>query len=129
MVLPSEFEPFAVVVNEASCCGCPVIASNRVGAARDLIGPVDPTLIYPCGDVLALVGLLRNLFADRDSLKELGYAARRRMETWSPRENIAETMQAIRQAVAHAKGHVPSLPAESSSRNESSSKGRQRLSQ
>lgn len=128
MVLPSEYEPFAVVVNEASCCGCPVVASDRVGAARDLIGPVDPTLIYPCGDVLALVGLLRKLFADRDRLKELGYAARRRMETWSSRENIAETIQAIRQGIAHAKGHVPSLPAEPSLTDESSSKGRQRLS-
>ncbi len=35
MVLPSEYEPFAVVVNEAMCCGCPVIASDRVGAARE----------------------------------------------------------------------------------------------
>ena len=57
MVLPSEYEPFAVVVNEASCCSCPVVASDRVGAARDLIAPVDPTLIYPCGDVSALAGL------------------------------------------------------------------------
>ena len=129
MVLPSEYEPFAVVVNEASCCGCPVVASDRVGAARDLIGPVDPTLIYPCGDVPALVELLRNRFADRDSLKELGYAARRRMETWSPRENIAETIQAIRRAVAHARGHMSPVPAEPSSTDESSSKGRQRLSQ
>ena len=41
MVLPSEYEPFGVVVNEASCCGCPVAASDHVGAARDLIAPVD----------------------------------------------------------------------------------------
>ena len=34
MVLPSEYEPFAVVVNEASCCGCPVAASDRVEIGR-----------------------------------------------------------------------------------------------
>ena len=58
MVLPSEYEPFAVVVNEASCCGCPVVASDRVGAASDLIAPVHPGLIYPCGDLRALSSLL-----------------------------------------------------------------------
>jgi len=128
MVLPSEYEPFAVVVNEASCCGCPVVASDRVGAAWDLIRPVDPSLIYPCGDVPALGRLLGNLFADRDRLKELGYAARRRMQTWSPRENIAETIQAIGRAVAQSRGHMPTAPADPSSTNESSVKRGQRLS-
>jgi glycosyltransferase involved in cell wall biosynthesis len=124
MVLPSEYEPFAVVVNEASCCGCPVVASDRVGAARDLIAPVDPTLIYPCGDVSALAGLLRNLLADRVRLRELRHAARRRMETWSPGENIAGTIQAIRRAVARSRGHMATAPADLSSTNESSVKGK-----
>jgi glycosyltransferase involved in cell wall biosynthesis len=39
MVLPSEYEPFAVVVNEAMCCGCVVITSDRVRAAYDLVVP------------------------------------------------------------------------------------------
>jgi glycosyltransferase involved in cell wall biosynthesis len=59
MVLPSEYEPFGVVVNEASCCGCPVAASDRVGAATDLIAPVNPDFIFPCGDVPALTRLLQ----------------------------------------------------------------------
>lgn len=99
MVLPSEYEPFAVVVNEASCCGCPVVASDRVGAAQDLIAPVNPSFIYPCGNVNALGQLLRVVFADTDALADYRLAARRRMDTWSIRENIAGTVEAVRQAI------------------------------
>jgi len=99
MVLPSGYEPFAVVANEASCCGIPVVASDRVGAGRDLIVPVNHDLIYPCGDVPALARLLSQLLADRQRLRMLGNAARQRMESWSPRETIAGTVEAIRCAV------------------------------
>jgi glycosyltransferase involved in cell wall biosynthesis len=51
MVLHSEYEPFAVVVNEASCCRCPVAASDQVGATTDFIAPVNPDFVFPCGDV------------------------------------------------------------------------------
>ena len=69
MVLPSEYEPFAVVVNEASCCRCPVAASDRVGAARDLIEPVNPGLIFPCGDFEALARILRNISPTKSGLR------------------------------------------------------------
>ena len=32
LVLPSEYEPFGVVVNEALLCGCVAAVSDRVGA-------------------------------------------------------------------------------------------------
>ena len=103
MVLPSIYEPFAVVVNEASCCGCPVASSDRVGAARDLIATVDPGLIYPCGDVQALATILRNLLARPARLPGLGRAARQRMATWSPQETVAGTVEAISQALKHVR--------------------------
>jgi glycosyltransferase involved in cell wall biosynthesis len=100
MVLPSGYEPFAVVVNEASCCGCPVIASDRVGAAQDLIAPVNPSFIYPCGNVDALTQLLKAVLLNPVALTEYGRAARRRMETWSIRENISASVEAIRHAIS-----------------------------
>lgn len=101
MVLPSEYEPFAVVVNEASLCGCPVIASDRVGAAKDLIQPVDPRLIFPCGDIGALASLLAGLCRDPNRLAEQGRAARERMTNWSPQDNIKNTIEAVRRGVDH----------------------------
>jgi len=100
MVLPSEYEPFAAVVNEASCCGCPVVASDRVGAARDLIAPVDPGLIYPCGDLRALSTLLSKLCHDHRRLRELGRAAKDRMATWSTQDTAAGTVAAVGAALA-----------------------------
>jgi glycosyltransferase involved in cell wall biosynthesis len=100
MVLPSEYEPFAVVVNEAMCCGCPVAVSDSVGAARDLVLPVHREFIFPCGDIEALAGILRQVPAERSKLIELGRAGRRRMESWSPRENIEATLDAVARAVA-----------------------------
>lgn len=106
MVLSSEYEPFAVVVNEAICCGCPVIASDRVGAARDLVAPVAPELVYPCGDVEALSGALRSALLDRQHLASLAAAAGERIRSWSPKENIERTIEAIRTAVSR-KRHRP----------------------
>jgi glycosyltransferase involved in cell wall biosynthesis len=100
MVLPSEYDAFGVVVNEASCCGCPVIASDRVGAAQDLIAPVNPSFIYPCGNVNALADLLKVALADPILLAEWGRAARQRMDTWSICENISGIVEAIRRAIS-----------------------------
>jgi len=103
LVLPSSYEAFGVVVNEAYMCGCPVVASDHVGAARDLIATVNPTLVYPCGDVSALARILHDTLQDRTRLRQLGEAARRHMETWSPRENIAGTVEAVALGVSRVR--------------------------
>jgi glycosyltransferase involved in cell wall biosynthesis len=100
LVLPSEYEPFGLVVNEAMLCGCMAAASDQVGAARDLIAPVDPSFIYPCGDVTALAALLRRALSDPQQLSSLRAAAGERMKTWSPREYIASTLEAVERAVS-----------------------------
>jgi glycosyltransferase involved in cell wall biosynthesis len=99
LVLPSDYEPFGLVVNEAMLCGCAVAASDRVGAAGDLVAPIDPSFIYPCGNVAALSALLQRAFAEPAELQRFRSSARLRMETWSPRDYVAATLQALDAAV------------------------------
>jgi len=100
MVLPSGYEPFGVVVNEAMLCGCAVAVSDRVGAARDLVAPVNRNFVFPCGDVAALAKLLRDFMADPAQLVEYREAAARRIAAWSPAENVAATVDAIDRGVS-----------------------------
>jgi glycosyltransferase involved in cell wall biosynthesis len=104
MVLPSTYEPFAVVVNEAMCCGCPVMASDQVGAARDLVAPVAPDLVFPAGNVEALAAKLSSVARDRDRLGRLSEAARAHIRTWSPERNIEATIEAIETGVGRLRG-------------------------
>jgi glycosyltransferase involved in cell wall biosynthesis len=100
MVLPSEYEPFAVVVNEAMLCGCPVIASDRVGAGRDLIVPVAPELVFPFGDIDALAALLSRIATDRAALERFRELGRAHVQTWSPERNVDASVEAIKLALS-----------------------------
>jgi glycosyltransferase involved in cell wall biosynthesis len=104
MVLPSTYEPFAVVVNEAMCCGCPVMASDQVGAARDLVLPVAPDFVFPAGNVDALTGRLAAAAQNRERLPVLREASLAYIKTWSPERNMEATIEAIETAVKRVRG-------------------------
>src|SRR5262249_45678432 len=95
---------FAVVVNEAMRCGCPVIASDQVGAARDLIAPVRPEFVFPTGDVTTLARLLSAAFSDREKLRETAKIGLLHVEKHSPQITVAATVAAVRKAVERKRG-------------------------
>jgi glycosyltransferase involved in cell wall biosynthesis len=95
VVLPSKFEPFGLVVNEAMLCGLPVAISDRVGARFDLVRPNENGYVFPVGDVEALVGILKEILPDTARRASMGAAARQRMETWSPREYVDSVVRAV----------------------------------
>ncbi len=64
MVLPSDFEPWAVVVNEAMAAGGPVVASDVVGAAWDMVGDGVSGRLFPRGDLEGLVEALLDVTDD-----------------------------------------------------------------
>jgi glycosyltransferase involved in cell wall biosynthesis len=50
LILPSEHETWGIVINEAMCFGLPIIASNRVGSAVDLVKDGYNGFIFPFND-------------------------------------------------------------------------------
>jgi len=97
-VLPSIFEPWGLVINEAMNLGCPLIVSDQVGSAPDLVR-ADNGWVFPAGDAPALTDLLRAALAGagaRARLRRMGDASRRRIATWGLRETVAGMIDAAR---------------------------------
>ena len=100
-VLPSDYEPFGLVVNEAMLCGCAVAVSDRVGAGPDLVQAGITGFVFPCGDVESLAQILRELADDPARIQTLGVAASKRMQTWSFSEHVSGLLEAIERAIAN----------------------------
>ena len=94
-VLSSDYEPFGVVVNEAMLCGCPVIVSDQVGAIYDLVREGETGFIYPTGDIKALANILQKVFKNPEQLKRMSELATQQLQTWSPRENVEASLNAV----------------------------------
>jgi glycosyltransferase involved in cell wall biosynthesis len=80
LVLPSSYEPWGLVVNEALASGLPVIASDRVGAAHDL---VPEALRFPAGDPAGLERALQAWGSGRLPGGDAGREARARIAGFS----------------------------------------------
>lgn len=99
LVLPSEYEPFGVVVNEMMLCGHGAIVSDRVGAKFDLIRQGETGFVYPCGNVDALAKLLHATLSHPEVLRCYGEASKRRIAEWSPRAYVDSVACGIQRAI------------------------------
>jgi glycosyltransferase involved in cell wall biosynthesis len=107
MVIPSHYEPFGLVVNEAMLCGCPVIASDRVGSVRDLITHAETGFVYPCGQTDALAPLLQLVLSGPTRLASIRQNALRRISTWTLQANVDALVEAVERAVSRFRNSAP----------------------
>jgi glycosyltransferase involved in cell wall biosynthesis len=84
-VLPSfgPAETWGLAVNEAMCMARPVIVSDHVGCARDLVTGLGNGLVFPAGDVGALTACLRDALSDPQRLRLWGERSRTIIENYS----------------------------------------------
>ena len=95
MVLPSSHqETWGLVVNEAMNFGCPVIVSDRVGCAPDLVA-VGAGLVFPHDRLDALVDALRQMAGDDALRARCGERARRIIADWSVERYVAGVRRAL----------------------------------
>ncbi len=74
LVLPSEAEPWGLVVNEAMAAGALPVVSDRVGSAPDLVVGVGE--VYRCGNVAALAAALGRALGRLDGSRTRGQMRR-----------------------------------------------------
>jgi glycosyltransferase involved in cell wall biosynthesis len=98
LVLPSRFEPWGLVVNEAMGCGLPVILSDRVGCADDLVRGRETGLVVAAGDEAALAAAMVRLARDEAPRRPMGQAAEKLISSWTlgnEARNVISAWEAI----------------------------------
>lgn len=99
-VLPSEEEPWGLVVNEVMAAGLPVVVTDEVGAAPDLVEGKNTGIVYPCGDIDALASALEMMICSESTRLEMGRNAKKLIADW----NIDSCVQGILRAVDSVRG-------------------------
>jgi len=83
-VLPSRYDGWGVVVNQALGAGLPIICSDAVGAAYDIVQPGINGQIFPAGDVHALTEALVYFIQAPQRIQLASRASQERAALWSP---------------------------------------------
>ena len=82
-VLPSEGEPWGLVVNEAMCAGLPIVVSSEVGCVADLLREGENGYSFATGDIDGLATALRSVIIDRQLRESQSDRSREIISRWS----------------------------------------------
>jgi glycosyltransferase involved in cell wall biosynthesis len=93
-VLPSHFEPWGLVVNEAMAAGLPVIVSDRVGCIDDLVGDNVSGLVVKAESATSLLQAMDRLAADALLRQKMAGEARRTIAGWTLQNQASIMVQA-----------------------------------
>ncbi|RJX21285.1 MAG: glycosyltransferase family 1 protein [Desulforudis sp.] len=96
LVLPSEYETWGLVVNEAMACGLPCIVSDSCGCAPDMIVAGETGYTYPCGDVGSLANAMILLSGNRARMHAMGEAARSQSRNFGIDKTVTALKDALR---------------------------------
>lgn len=97
LILPSEFETWGLVINEAMACGLPCIVSDGCSAAADMIIEGETGYIYPVGDINRLATLMAKIAENKKKLKEMSSHAANYITNFDMQHVVSALKEAISQ--------------------------------
>ena len=98
--LLSAHEPWGVAVNEAAASGLPLVLSDRVGAAADLLRDGENGVLVPYGDAAAAAAAFRALADDPELRRVYGARSRELVSSWGYEPSVEALVEACREAIA-----------------------------
>jgi glycosyltransferase involved in cell wall biosynthesis len=106
LVLPSLRDAWGVVVAEAMAAGLPVVLSDQVGAAYDLLEPGRNGFLVPAGSTDALRDALGHCVEMGAELADMGQRSRARIAGWNCETAAQEFYRAVAVALQGEGGRV-----------------------
>lgn len=94
-VMPSEDEPWGLVLNEAMAAGLPPVVCSDVGACADLIQEGETGFTFASGDWTAMTALVRQLLADVALREAVGQSARAISSRYNFRATATGVVEAL----------------------------------
>jgi glycosyltransferase involved in cell wall biosynthesis len=98
--LLSRQETWGVVVNEAAASALPLVLSDRVGAAYDLLRDGENGFLVPADDVDAAARALRKLAVDPELRRRMGERSRELVRSWGYDASVEAFLAAVREATS-----------------------------
>lgn len=98
-ILPSRYDGWGVVVNQAIGAGLPVICSDRVGAGHDLVDEEKNGLKFKAGDATSLAGKMKRFLAEPSLIEKWGAASREKAHAYTPAAGAEKWVAAFHEVV------------------------------
>ena len=98
--LLSRHETWGVVVNEAAASGLPLVLSDRVGAAYDLLREGENGFLVPADDVAAAAAAIQKLADDAELRRRMGARSRELVSAWGYEPSVESFVAAVREAAS-----------------------------
>ena len=99
-VLPSRYDGWGVVVNQALGAGLPVVCSDMVGAGHDLVDENVNGLKFRAGDPDALAEKMERFVREPEIIAKWGAASREKAHEWTPEAGAAKWVAALQTILA-----------------------------
>jgi glycosyltransferase involved in cell wall biosynthesis len=97
LILPSDYEPWALVINEAAASGLAIVSSSVVGASYELVRDGVNGFVFPPGDLAAATAALRSA-TDPQRVESLKAGSRIVLEDW---RREGDPVHGLRAALRH----------------------------